>query len=247
MSKLRSGSGAALLALLIMSAGARAGGYAPEQRAAHVQQALTALVALGADRDRLEVALATAARQRCGATGNQVPKLPCLLEVGAQLCRGGSYGGAETCAAAVDVMLVNLRSAGDLVDEATRVRLVRGAADYHAALLVELRKRYAALAAEWILEDPEAGAVAPASAPSLDRFCARRDYRPKPPRCDQLSETCVPSLSWQRCVAALAWFVTSPPLPAGAGSPASASSPSSSSPPSSPSSTGTPPSKAGTP
>lgn len=228
MSKLRNGVGAALLALLVAAAGARAGGYAPEQRAAHVQQALTALVALGEDRDRLETALAAAARQRCGATGDQVPKLPCLLEVGAQLCRGGSYGGAEACAAAVDVMLVNLRSAGELVDEATRVRLVRGAADYHAALLAELRKRYAALAAEWLIEDPEAAAAAPASAPSLDRFCARRDYRPKPPRCDQPSETCVPSLSWQRCVAALAWFVTSPPLAVGAGSSSSSSSSSSS-------------------
>ncbi len=231
-----------LIALLVaVSSGtaARAGGYSPEERVAFVQRALSALSALGDGRDRLEAALAAAARQRCGASGNQVPKLPCLLEVGAKLCGGGGYGAVETCSAAVDVMLVNLRSAGELVDEATRVRLVRGAADYHAALLGELRKRYAALASEWILEDPEAAASAPASAASLDRFCARRDHRHKPPRCDQPSETCVASLSWQRCVSALAWFVTSPPLPPSPLSPppASASPPA---PPAAPSKAGTP-------
>lgn len=198
---------------------ARAGAYSAEERVAYVQRALSALATLGASaaRDRLEAELAAAARQRCGGAANQVPRLPCLLEVGARLCQqaGDAYGDAATCAAAVDVMLVNLRSAGELVDEATRVRLVRSSTDYHAALLGELRQRYAALAAELVIEDPDAAATAPAAAASLDRFCARRDYRPKPPRCDQPSATCVPSLSWQRCASALAWFVTSAPSKAG--------------------------------
>lgn len=220
--------------LFALASFARAGGYSAEERVAYVQRALSALAELaapeaagtagtaGSARDRLETELALAARKRCGGGANQVPKLPCLLEVGAKLCQDGQDGKPaglsktpETCAAAVDVMLVNLRSAGEFVDEATRVRLVRSATDYHAALLAELRKRYAALAAELVIEDPDATATLPASAASLDRFCARRDHRPKPPRCDQPSATCVPSLSWQRCVAALAWFVTSAPLKAG--------------------------------
>jgi hypothetical protein len=220
-----------LVTLVTLVRGARAGGYSAEERVGYVQRALSSLAELaaagpadpagtaGPARDRLETELALAARQRCGGGANQVPKLPCLIEVGAQLCqdaRTAKLGTTpEICAAAVDVMLVNLRSAGEFVDEATRVRLVRSATDYHAALLAELRKRYAALAAELVIEDPDAAATSPASAASLDRFCARRDHRPKPPRCDQPSATCVPSLSWQRCVAALAWFVTSAPLKAG--------------------------------
>ena len=199
-----------------------------EARVAYVARALTSLHALGEARDRLETALADAARQRCGGRGSQPPRLPCLLELGQKLCRSG-YGDPQACAAAADVILVNLRSAALLVDEATRVRLVRGSADYHAALLAELRARYAVLAAELVIEDPEASLASPASSSSgatsatsateaaplsavaLDRFCARRDARPQPPRCNQPSPTCIPSLSWQRCVAALAWFATSPP------------------------------------
>jgi hypothetical protein len=212
---------------------ARAGGYTAEERVAYVRRALAALAALGAARDSLELELATAARQKCGG-GTQTPRLACLLEQAEQLCRSPGRGDPATCAAAADVILVNLRGAGELVDEPTRVRLVRTAADYHAALLAELRRRYAALAAELVLEDPAASAEPPISAAAIDRFCAGRDHRPRPPRCDAASPTCVPSLSWQRCAAALAWFAlaaptapTAPPALPAPGAPASSPSPAS--------------------
>lgn len=220
-----SGSLAAIIALSIASTlalslsaptlrAARAEGYSAEERVAYVHRALTSLQALGEARDLLELELSAAARQRCGGSGSQPPRLPCLLDLAAKLCASPGHGDAAACAAAADVILVNLRSAAELVDEPTRVRLVRSAADYHAALLAELRKRYAALAAELVIEDPDAAAELPASAASIDRFCARRDHRPKPPRCDEPSPTCVPSLSWQRCAAALAWFAVAPSAPA---------------------------------
>lgn len=186
--------------------------YAGDARTAYVARALTAMNSLGAAALRLETALSDAARKRCAARSDQPPRLPCLLELAQKTCAASAaeYGGAETCAAAADVILVNLRSAVDLLDEPTRVRLVRSSTDYHAAQLAALRLRYAALAAELVIQDPDASAEAPASPAAIDRFCAGRDHRPEPPRCNQPSPTCVPSLSWQRCTAALIWLVTTP-------------------------------------
>lgn len=188
--------------------------YTADARTAHVARALKAMTSLGPAALRLETALSDAARKRCAARSDQPPRLPCLLDLAQKTCAAtaAEYGGAETCVAAADVILVNLRSAVDLLDEATRVRLVRSSADYHAAQLAALRTRYAALAAELVIEDPDASSELPASASSIDRFCAGRDHRPEPPRCNQPSPTCVPSLSWQRCTAALIWLVTTPSL-----------------------------------
>ena len=205
---------------------------ATEARVAALALSLRALAALGAEAPRLEAELATASRQRCGS-GERPPVLPCLLLLAQEVCASRPAAARASCVAAADVMLVNLRSANDWVDEATRVRLVRGAADYHRALLEELSARYAALAAELVLEESsllaelalERAPASPPGAPSaparasvptvqpavLDRFCSRRDHRIRPPRCNAPSATCVPSLSWQRCVAALAWFVTQEP------------------------------------
>jgi hypothetical protein len=201
------------------SSSSRSSSYSGEARVAYVTRALAAMTSLGPAALRLEHALSDAARKRCASRGDQPPRLPCLLDLAQKTCASSAaeYGGAETCAAAADVILVNLRSAVDLLDEATRVRLVRSSTDYHAAALAALRLRYAALAAELVIADPDASAGPPgvaASAPSIDRFCAGRDYRPEPPRCNQPSPTCVPSLSWQRCAAALVWLVTTPPSPA---------------------------------
>lgn len=209
--------------------------YQRDDRVRSVAQTLEALGALGPDAAALELELAAAARQRCGASGRP-PALACLLPLAAAACERRPVAARAACAAAADAMLVNLRSANDWVDEPTRVRLVRGAADYHRALLGELARRYAALAAELVLEEPalarELGAQVAADAPAstwslspavLDAFCARRDFRARPPRCSQPEPTCVPSLSWQRCVAALAWYVTQPalePAPGPAAAPA---------------------------
>lgn len=190
-------------------------GDAAAARVRAVAQALAALAAASDGGRALEAELAVALRSRCGADSG-ASSWSCALAVGRALCDARPAAERDRCGAAADVMLVNLRAANDWVDEATRVRLVRGASDYHRALLGELERRFAVLAAELVLEERvlaaelgERGGVA--SAPVLDRFCARRDHRPRPPRCNLPAATCVPPLSWQRCIAALAWSVTRPP------------------------------------
>jgi hypothetical protein len=182
--------------------------YATTARVGYVRRAIAALVELGAARDDLEQRLYQAVRASCGAT-SATPALMCALEAGRRSC----LDQPASCRIAADVMLVNLRGSSDLLDEATRLRLVRGGGDYHRAVLAELQRRYAALAAELVLAEPDAARELPVSAAAVDRFCARRDLSPSPPRCAAPSPTCVPSLSWQRCVAAVIWFATAAEAP----------------------------------
>ena len=97
---------------------------------------------------------------------------------------------------------------------------MRSATDYHAALLGELRKRFAALAAELVIGAATSNGVAEshaspavpggAAAPngvaeSINRLCATRDREVH--ACTPGDVACVPSIPWTRCVAALVWFV----------------------------------------
>jgi hypothetical protein len=161
-------------------------------RVAYLSRALTAVHTLGAGgRDRLELELYTAARTRCHAD------IACLAEAAAALCHGD-----PACEAAADVVAANTRAANDWVDEATRARLVRSSVDYRVALAGELHRRFAALAAELAL----AGGT---DAAAIDRLCRERDRTLHACRDDDT--TCVPSLPWSRCAAALVWFVGSTP------------------------------------
>lgn len=94
-------------------------------------------------------------------------------------------------------MLTNQHAEYDLVDEKTRVRLVRTSSDYHAAITAELRAMFALLAAELVLAGDDGDL-----ATRIDRFCATREAV----RCAPNARGCVPSLAWQRCAAGLVWF-----------------------------------------
>ncbi len=161
----------------------------------YIARALTAIHSLGpADRDRLEHDLYTAARTRCHA--ESAPPTPsCLADAASALCQGDA-----ACEAAADVVATNTRAADDWVDEATRARLVRSSTDYRVALSGELHRRFAALAGELAL----AGGV---DAAAIDRLCRARDRTVH--ACQPGDDSCVPSLPWSRCVAALVWFVAS--------------------------------------
>jgi len=126
--------------------------------------------------------------------------------------------------AAADIIVTNLRAANSWVDQNTRAQLVRSSTDYHAALLGELRKRFAALAAELVIGAATSNGVAashsipvvpggPAApqgiAASIDRLCATRDREVH--ACTVGDVACVPSIPWTRCVAALVWFVGDSP------------------------------------
>jgi hypothetical protein len=182
-----------LVPALVLAVDLRAS--AQPDRVATIARALTAVRDLGpAGRDQLERDLYQLARTRCH--GDAAPPTPsCLAEIATPLCRGDA-----TCEAAADVAATNTRAAADWVDKATRARLVHDASDYRAALTAELHRRFSALAAELAL----AGGRDPVA---IDQLCRERDRKVR--ACPGDDPTCVPSLPWSRCVAALVWFVGS--------------------------------------
>ena len=212
----RAGSRALAVACVVVSAiGAATAARAaadPLPRAEHVTRALAAVRALGpAGRDKLDRELYATTRTQCHAdTGS--PAAGCLIAASRAACAADPD--RARCEAAADVIVANLRAVPALVDEPTRMRLVRGSADYHAALAAELHRRYAMLAAELVLsgasdDDGTAGAgTAPAGAAAgamIDALCRQRDRAIH--ACQPGDAACVPSLPWSRCVAALVWFV----------------------------------------
>jgi len=156
---------------------------AGDARTSFITRALDAVRALGTQRAQLETDLYQACRQ-AGACSDAIVDARCHHDV--------------ACTAAADIIVTNLRAATSWVDQNTRAQLVRTSTDYHAALLVELRKRYAALAAELVIGANGSGV-------SIDRLCATRDREVH--ACNPGDAACVPSIPWTRCVAALVWFV----------------------------------------
>jgi hypothetical protein len=162
-------------------------------RVAYVARALAAVHELGpAARDKLDRDMYDAARTRCHAD-TVAPTVTCLVDAATAICAGNGV-----CEAAADVVAANLLARNDWVDEPTRFRLVRESTDYHAALAIELHRRYAALAAELAL-----GGTGDAAA--IDRLCAQRDRTVH--ACRDGDPACVSSIPWSRCVGALVWFV----------------------------------------
>jgi len=162
--------------------------YARDARASYLDHALAAVRGLGGDgREALEQALYQGARARCRAA-LQTPSIACTIELADAVC--DPRPDREPCRLAADVILTNQRAETELVDEATRMKLVASAADYHVALLAEIAARHGALAAELVLAEPTALTPATAAA-RIDRFCTHRRQGP----------------DWQRCAAALIWYV----------------------------------------
>ncbi|HUJ61071.1 MAG TPA: hypothetical protein VLX92_21355 [Kofleriaceae bacterium] len=175
------------------------GSAAAEWRRGVIDRALAAVQALGATgRAALQARLTTAARERCHADAAP-PAVACLIDAARAQCAGDAG-----CAAAADVAITNLRGEGDFVSTADRARLLRGSADYRAALDAELHRRYAVLAAELVLAGPRASEGA-----AIDELCRERDRALH--ACAPGDAACVPSLPWSRCVAALVWYVGGAP------------------------------------
>ena len=169
--------------LLIALAGTATAG----DRTSYIATALDAVHGLGARRAPLEADLYQACRQ-AGACSDAIVEARCHDDA--------------ACTAAADIIVTNLRAANSWVDQSTRAQLVRSSTDYHTALSVELRKRYAALAAELVVG-------ANGSAASIDHLCATRDREVH--ACKPGDIACVPSIPWTRCVAALVWFIGDSP------------------------------------
>jgi hypothetical protein len=164
--------------------------YAHPARVEYLARALAAVQGLGAEgRRTLERELYQGARARCRAA-LATPSIACTVELATAIC--APRADAAACRLAADVILTNARAETELVDEATRMKLVGSSTDYHTALLAEVAARHGALAAELVLA--EAAPITAATLPArIDRFCAHREQGP----------------DWQRCVAGLLWFVGS--------------------------------------
>jgi hypothetical protein len=187
----------ALAITCALAAAAAAGPYTRDARVAHLDRALAALRALGGGSSAFERELHDATRAKCSATA---PTTVCARERARAIC--ATKPDRTTCLAAADIVITNQHAANGLVDELTRVKLVRSSTDYHAALAAELHAIYALLAAEFALAEPGPDA---ALAARIDRFCATRDREVH--RCAPGVRTCVPSVPYQRCAAALVWYI----------------------------------------
>ena len=164
--------------------------YARPSRLTYVGRALEAVRGLGAERrEALADELQLGARRRC-RSGLVTPPVACLLDLAETACAAEPPERRRDCHLVADVILANQVSEDELVDEATRTRLVQQGGDYRAALRAELRLRQAALAAELALAEPGPEGNLPER---IDRFCASHD-RP---------------LAWQRCAAAIVWYIGS--------------------------------------
>ena len=155
-------------------------------RIAHLAAAIDQLAA---EPYAFERAIYDAIRAKCGST----PATQCMLDTARGTC------GAR-CAAA-DVIVTNQHAERALLDERTRIRLVRTSTDYHGGVLAELRNIYRLLAAELALEKPASSLAA-----QIDRFCVERDKSAR--RCAPNAPACLEHIAYQRCAAGLVWFVS---------------------------------------
>jgi len=189
-----------LVVLCLLATSATAGPFARDTRIAHLDRALAALRGLGGAA-AFERELHEATRKNCHATE---PTTACARTQARAIC--AAKPDAAGCIAAADIVLTNQHAANALVDEQTRVKLVRSSTDYHGALLHELHAIYALLAAEFALAVPGSDSDLAAR---IDQFCRERDREVH--RCAPGARACVPSLPWQRCAAALVWYVAEGP------------------------------------
>jgi hypothetical protein len=178
-----------VLVALLLAAPAWAGGeYARPRRVAYLDRALAALRSLGAGgRRSLEEEVHAGARRRCRAD-RQTPSITCLIEVAGATCGARPVAARASCHLAADVIVTNLLAEEEMVDEGTRARLV-GQGDYRGRLRAALAARHRTLAADLVLAQP-AGALPD----RIDRFC-----------------TDAGELAWQRCAAALLWYLAEQP------------------------------------
>jgi hypothetical protein len=184
-------------ALLVAPVAARAEPtYAETARVAHLRSSLEALAKLGPARGALELELNDAVRTKCRVNTTR-PATSCMIEVGRAIC--AAKPDRATCMAAADVMLTNQHAETDMIDDITRMKLVRGSTDYHAAIGAEMWARYALLASELVL--------APQGEPAarIDAFCAGRDRSVH--ACEPGAKACIASVAYQRCAAGLVWFL----------------------------------------
>lgn len=180
---------AAAMFVVLTSSGVGDAQPGGDARVAHIEKALAEL---RVEPRALDRAIYEAVRLRCKPVA-----LACMIDVAREQCA------KRGCMAAADVIVTNQHAERDLVDELTRMKLVRTNSDYHAAVLAEVREKVQrVLAAELVLARSGASVAA-----RIDRVCVERDHVAAR-RCEKGAAACVGSVPYNRCVAALVWFVS---------------------------------------
>lgn len=169
----------------------------PPARAAYIAELIDAIRGL----DRATLAntrkyIQIVERNKCQAP-EMTLRVGCLLEAAGQNCKQLAGDARERCRRASDVIATNLLAERVFVPDDVRYQIMSKQRDARTAIARELHRRYAALVAELAMSEffpgPRAGTAALAA--GIDGFCSdvagTRD------------------LSWQYCVAAIAWFVAS--------------------------------------
>jgi len=188
----------AALVVLALCAVAHAG---PSARAPYIAEVIDAI--RGTDRAALANTrkyLQVVERNKCQAP-EMALRVGCLLEAAGQSCKQLAGDARERCRRVSDVIATNLLAERVFVPDDVRYQIMSKQRDARTAIARELHRRHAALVAELAMSEffpgPRAGTAALAA--GIDGFCAgvagTRD------------------LSWQYCVAAIAWFVATDGAP----------------------------------
>ncbi len=194
------------------------------ERAAFIEKAIAAIAQTDvAVLTRLRSGLLSHITTRCQGIKPRLV-VRCIIEAASVLCptsssmsgasetRSGTSEVAKTightlaparCKAIVDIAATNFLGESSFVSAAERTRLVETADHFRVALDRELTRRYAQLALAMMAAVPfPLLAESPSSlAISIDGFCVGRARQA--------------TLSYQRCSAALVWFIAHADLPSG--------------------------------
>lgn len=133
-------------------------------------------------------------RNQCQAPTHSLA-VGCLLEAARRSCRQRDPALREPCHRVSDVIITNRLSEKQFLPRRERYAIMRTHTHYRRALVVELRRRYAALVTEMTMTQVGVGAADDrrALAEAIESYCQ-----------DNASAR---DLSWQHCAAAVVWFV----------------------------------------
>lgn len=139
-------------------------------------------------------------RNKCQAP-EMTLRVGCLLEAAAQNCKQLQPDARERCRRASDVIATNLLAERVFVPDDVRYQIMSKQRDARSAIARELHRRHAALVSDLAMSEffPGPRADAAALATGIDGFCT------------DVAGT--RELSWQYCVAAIAWFIASDGAP----------------------------------
>ncbi len=172
-----------ICALALGSTSLAAAGYDESTRITLIESAFHELERSPDQARDLREEIRSQTRIRCQGK-NKTLVVRCAVEVGRQQCEGKG----SACLALADVILTNGFGEDSFVTDAERYAILNRAENFRAELDKFLVGRYAELATELALENAhDQGAT------MIDKFCLKVAKRNR--------------LPWQRCVAALVWFI----------------------------------------